>query len=197
MSEAQAIATYQPMLVSIAYRMVKNLMDAEDIVQDTLLRFYTQKKQDIDNLKAYLIRAVVNNCINHLKKIKQKGEELLDPILHAQWLADFDANQTRVELEADMQQALARIMQKLEPNERVVYLFREAFNFDYQEISELVEKKKDNCRQMFCRAQAKLQEEKEKFSLNFDQCKKTLNTFFDTCKEGNFASLQEQLSKKD
>jgi RNA polymerase sigma factor (sigma-70 family) len=197
MSEAQTIAMYQPMLVSVAYRMVKNLMDAEDIVQDTLLRFYSQQKREVENLKAYLLRAVVNNCLNHIKKLKQKGEELLDPILHAQWLADFDAGQTRLELEADMQQALARILQKLEPNERIVYLFREAFNFDYAEIAELVEKKKDNCRQLFCRAQAKLNEERERFSLNVDHCRKTLNAFFETCREGNFGLLQEQLKKRE
>ncbi len=191
--ERVTISQYQPMLVSIAYKMVNNIMDAEDIVQDTLLKFLSTNSQHIQNVKAYLIKAVTNNCINHLKKLKQNAEELLDPLLHSEWIASFEFDFSKVDLEAELSQAFKVVMQKLEPNERAVYLFREVFSFDYSEIAEIVEKKKDNCRQLYCRAQGKLREEKERFNLNIDQQKQTFNSFLESCREGSFKNLIDLL----
>ena len=84
-------------------------------------------------------------------------------------------------------------MQKLEPSERAVYLFREVFSFDYAEIAEIVEKKKDNCRQLFCRAQSKLQQEKTRFNLNLDHHRQTFNNFVESCREGSFKNLIDSL----
>ena len=193
MSNDKAIVMYQPMLVSIAYKMVNNLMDAEDIVQDTLLKFLSSNREHIQNVKAYLIKAVTNNCINHLKKLRQNAEELIDPILHAEWLGSLDFDLNKIDLEIELSQAMKVLMQKLEPSERAVYLFREVFSFDYSEIAEIVEKKKDNCRQLFCRAQGKLQQEKERFSLNLDQHKQTFNSFLEGCREGSFKNLMDTL----
>lgn len=193
MSDERVIASYQPMLVSIAYKMVNNMMDAEDIVQDTLLKFLSTNRQHIQNIKAYLIKSVTNNCINHLKKLRQNAEELIDPLLHAEWMDSFDFDFYKIDLEAELSQAMKVLMQKLEPNERAVYLFREVFSFDYSEIAEIVEKKKDNCRQLFSRAQGKLQEEKQRFNLNIDQHKKTFNSFLEGCREGSFKNLVDNL----
>lgn len=193
MTNEAAIIQYQPLLISIAQRMVKNMMDAEDIVQDTFLKFLSQPPRTIENLKAYLVRAVINNCLNHLKKLRQSAEEMLDPLMHAEWLAHFDLNMSLTEREGEVSEALKILLQKLEPSERTVYLFREVFNFDYAEIAEIVEKKKDNCRQLFCRAQAKLQEEKIRFSFNMDQHKQTLQAFMESCRQGSFLGLIDNL----
>lgn len=168
-------------------------MDAEDIVQDTLLKFLSSNRDHIQNTKAYLIRAVTNNCINHLKKLKLNAEEIIDPLLHAEWLGALDFDFQKIDLEAELSQALKVVMQKLEPNERAVYLFREVFSFDYSEIAEIVEKKKDNCRQLFSRAQSKLQQEKHRFNLNLDQHKKTFSSFLEGCREGSFKNLVDSL----
>lgn len=195
MTYEAAIVQYQPLLITIAQRMVKNVMDAEDIVQDTFLKFLSQPPRTIENLKAYLVRAVVNNCLNHLKRLRHSAEELLDPLLHAEWLAHFDININFIEREGEVSEALKVLLQKLEPSERAVYLFREVFNYDYAEIAEIVEKKKDNCRQLYCRAQAKLQQEKVRFSFNMDQHKQTLHTFLDSCRNGSFLELVDNLKE--
>lgn len=193
MNDERVISMYQPMLVSIAYKMVNNLMDAEDIVQDTLLKFLSSNRQHIKNIKAYLIKSVTNNCINHLKKLKQNAEELIDPLLHAEWMGSFDFDFQKVDLDTELSAALKVLMQKLEPSERAVYLFREVFSFDYSEIAEIVEKKKDNCRQLFCRAQSKLQEEKTRFNLNLDHHRQTFTSFVESCREGSFKNLIDSL----
>lgn len=196
MSDDREISMYQPMLVSIAYKMVNNLMDAEDIVQDTLLKFLSSNRQHIQNTKAYLIKSVTNNCINHLKKLKQNAEEIFDPLLHAEWMGSFDFDFQKIDLDAELSQAMKVLMQKLEPSERAVFLFREVFSFDYSEIAEIVEKKKDNCRQLFCRAQSKLQQEKNRFNLNFDHHRQTFNSFVESCREGSFKNLIDSLTSE-
>ena len=194
------VNTYRPMLLSIAQGMVNNIMDAEDIVQDTFLKFLSQAHEKIENIKAYLVRAVINNCINHIKKLKQSAEELLDPIFHSKWLSQLDDRIQHMEWEVELSSAVKVVMEKLEPNERVVYMFREVFNFEYNEISDILEKKKDNCRQLFCRAKAKLQEEKSRFEISLEQHKQTFQAFVNSCQAGSFPelmnSLKDEVSKK-
>ncbi|MBW3544609.1 MAG: RNA polymerase subunit sigma, partial [Bacteroidetes bacterium] len=126
-------------------------------------------------------------------KLKQNAEEIIDPLLHAEWMGSMDFDLHKIDLDAELSAALKVLMQKLEPSERAVFLFREVFSFDYAEIAEIVEKKKDNCRQLFCRAQAKLQEEKVRFSFNMDQHKQTLQTFMESCRQGSFLGLIDNL----
>ena len=80
MTHTQAISLYQPMLQSIAYKMVGSIADAEDIVQDTFLKWLSVDHKRIDNTKSYLVRAVTNNCINHINSLNRKKNEFLDSI---------------------------------------------------------------------------------------------------------------------
>ena len=67
LTQTQTIALYHPMLHSIALRIVKCKADAEDIVQDTFLKWLSIEKEQIQNTRAYLIKSVTNNCLNHLQ----------------------------------------------------------------------------------------------------------------------------------
>ena len=66
MNQSQAIQLYQPTLRSIAYNLVRSRADADDIVQETFLKWLSIDSDKIQNTKAYLIKAVTNNCLNHL-----------------------------------------------------------------------------------------------------------------------------------
>jgi RNA polymerase sigma factor (sigma-70 family) len=76
MSKEQTIAIYQPLLQAIAYKIVRCKADAEDIVQETFLKWLSSGPKKIENTKAYLITAVKNNCLNHLNALRRKKEEL-------------------------------------------------------------------------------------------------------------------------
>ena len=77
MSQDQDIAHYQPLLHAIAYKIVRCKADAEDIVQETFLKWLTLGPGRVENTKAYLITAVKNNCLNHINSLRHKKEELL------------------------------------------------------------------------------------------------------------------------
>ena len=106
MNQAQTITLYQPTLQRIAYNLVRSKADAEDIVQETFLKWLSIKSDKIQNTKAYLIKAVTNNCLNHIQSLKKKKEEYLDSINVTEFIHRFKENNfAHLDLEADLAKA--------------------------------------------------------------------------------------------
>ena len=123
MNPSQAIQLYQPTLRSIAYNLVRSHADADDIVQETFLKWLSIDSDKIQNTKAYLIKAVTNNCLNHLNSLKKKKEEYLDSINVSEFIHRFKENNfAHLDLEADLSKAFKVMLTKLEPLERAVYV---------------------------------------------------------------------------
>jgi len=163
MNQSQVIALYQPLLQSIAYKMVGSLADAEDIVQDTLMKWLTIDAEKINNTKAYLIKAVKNNCINHIATLKRKKDECLHN-LNPSELIDWYKEKELFKFDKDneISVALQVLHKKLEPVERGIFVLRELFDFDYEELQQIFDKKKENCRKLLSRAKEKLSREPNK-----------------------------------
>ena len=196
LTPGQTITLYQPLLQQIAMRMLKSKPDAEDVVQETFIKWLSQEQEKIKNTKAYLVRAVTNNSINHLKVLKQKRLHYLDSI---NWqdivekvreTTDF----SHIDIEVEISRALQILQQKLEPLERAVYVLREVFDFDYKALQQVLDKKQDHCRQVFCRAKKKLREETEHFNSVFQPKKAALlESFRHACDFGQPLDLIAQL----
>ena len=196
MSRDQAITLYQPMLHAIAYNIVRCKADAEDIVQETFLKWLSLGPKKVEDTRAYLIRAVRNNCLNHINTLRHKKEELLNQHTIAEIIGRFkETSFAHLDLDAELAKAMKILHAKLEPLERAVYLLKEVFDFDYEALQDTFDKKKDHCRQLFCRAKKKLSEETAK--LNFDLPDKStlLETFRKACDFGNAAELVQELKK--
>ena len=193
MTQAQTIALYQPLLQTIAYNLVRCKQDAEDIVQETFIKWLSAEQHKIQNTKAYLIKAVTNNCINHLNSIKRKKEEYIENVSEA--LLKFkETNLSHLDIDIDVDTALAVISHKLEPLERAVYLLKEVFDFDYDALQETLNKKKDHCRQLFCRAKKKLNDETSK--IHIPTKAELLTSFRNACRFGNPSELILELKKE-
>jgi RNA polymerase sigma factor (sigma-70 family) len=177
-------------------RMLRCKADAEDIVQETFIKWLSQEQEKIKNTKAYLIRAVTNNCINHLQSMRSKRVEYLESFQWPELIERFKETTdfSHIDLEAELSKAFQVLQNKLEPLERAVYVLKEVFDFDYKSLQELLDKKQDHCRQLFCRAKKKLQDEKDHFSAVF-QPKKTalLESFRKACEFGQPLDLVAQL----
>src|SRR5690349_17452524 len=143
---------------AIAMRLLRCKADAEDIVQETFIKWLNTEQEKIQNTKAYLIKAVTNNCLNHLQALKRKKEECLESIHWNEFVEKFrETDFSHIDLEAELSKAFQVLQQKLEPLERAVYVLKEAFDFDYKALQETLDKKQEHCRQLFCRAKKKLQ----------------------------------------
>jgi RNA polymerase sigma-70 factor (ECF subfamily) len=157
MNQAQTITLYQPLLNTIAYRIVRCKADAEDIVQETFLKWLTIDQEKIENTKAYLIKAVTNNCLSHLETIKKKKEEYLETINSSEFVQKLkEMNFSHLDLDVDLKHAFKVMQAKLQPLERAVFLLKEVFDFDYDSLTKTLDKKKDHCRQLLARAKKKL-----------------------------------------
>jgi len=157
-------------------RMLKCKADAEDIVQETFMKWLSQEQTKIRNTKAYLIRSVTNNCINHLKSIRNKRLEYMDSFHWPEFVEKFreTTDFSHIDLEAELSKAFHVLQTKLEPLERAVYVLKEVFDFDYKALQDLLDKKQGHCRQVFCRAKKKLKEEKDHFNAVFQPKKAAL-----------------------
>jgi RNA polymerase sigma factor (sigma-70 family) len=173
MNTSQTIALYQPLLQTIAYNLVRCKEDAEDIVQETFLKWLSLDQAKIENTKAYLIRAVTNNCLTHLQTIKRKKELCLENV--AEVFKQFkETNLAQFDLDINLDAAFKVLHVKLEPLERAVFILREIFDFEYDEVQKTLDKKKDHCRQLLARAKKKLNDETARINFNFQNSSKIL-----------------------
>jgi RNA polymerase sigma factor (sigma-70 family) len=201
LNHAQAITLYQPLLHNIAYNLLRCKADAEDMVQDTFMKWLSIDQTKIQNTKAYLIRAVTNNCLNHLNSLKRKKEEYWDSIMLSQLVVKFkESDFAHIDLEKELAAAFKVIQSKLEPLERATYLLKEVFDFDYEAIQKVVDKKADHCRQLFSRAKKKLNDSSSKIKMELPDASQLFESFKNACTIDDIAesylSGKQALSKK-
>ena len=155
MSETQVILNYHTLLHSIAWRLTGCANAAEDIVQDTYLKWLTIGPEKVRNTRAYLVTSVRNNCIRYMESLQQKKSEWLEQ-LPAGWTDKLQVSSHNIFAEEEVKHALAVIHHHLEPVEKGIFILRGIFQLEYEELQEIFEKKKEHCRQLFSRARKKI-----------------------------------------
>jgi RNA polymerase sigma factor (sigma-70 family) len=194
LNHAQAITLYQPMLHNIAYNLLRCKADAEDMVQDTFMKWLSIDQTKIQNTKAYLIKSVTNNCLNHLNALKRKKEEYWDSFMLSQLMVKFkESDFAHIDFEKELAAAFKVIQSKLEPLERATYLLKEVFDFDYEAIQKVVDKKADHCRQLFSRAKKKLNDSSSKIKMELPDASQLFESFKNACTIDNATELINHL----
>jgi len=197
MTQAQTIALYQPLLHRIAYNLVRCNADAEDIVQETFLRWLTIDQQKIDNTKAYLIKAVTNNCLSHLETLKRKKEECIESFNSIEFVQKLkEVNFSHLDLDAELKNAFKVMQAKLQPLERAVFLLKEVFDFDYDSLQKTLDKKKDHCRQLLARARKKLSDESSRVHFDMSGASQLMDKFKSESIADLISHLKEDIKKK-
>jgi RNA polymerase sigma-70 factor (TIGR02957 family) len=147
----------QPLMFSLAYRMLGSVMDAEDIVQEAFLSLNraASAPEPIHNIKAYLSRIVTNRCIDYLRSAQKQREVYVGPWL-PEPLVTLENNKNdpyyMYQQNESISTAYLLLLQQLSSVERAVFLLREVLQYDYEEIAAIVGKSSTNCRQLFHRA---------------------------------------------
>jgi RNA polymerase sigma-70 factor (ECF subfamily) len=194
LNHAQVITLYQPLLHRIAYNLLRCKADAEDVVQETFMKWLSIDHEKIENTKAYLIKAVTNNCINHLQSLKKKKEEYWDSIQLSELMVKFKESElANIDLEKELSAAFRVIQTKLEPLERAAYLLKEVFDYEYDEIQKVLDKKADHCRQLLSRARKKLEEEKGKIKIDLSDTSHLFESFKSACTLNNASEFIQHL----
>ncbi|WP_226536742.1 RNA polymerase sigma-70 factor [Fictibacillus halophilus] len=149
----QLFMVHRPLLFSLAYRMLGSVQDAEDIVQEAYLTLSETTTEHVLNPKAYLCKMVTNRCIDLLKSAKKQRESYTGPWLPEPLLIDDkeDPAQNYI-MKESLSTAYLLLLEQLSETERAVFLLREALQYDYDAIADVVGKSSTNCRQIYHRA---------------------------------------------
>ena len=136
-------------LFGIAYRMLGSVTDAEDMVQETFLRWQKNESAEIKSAEAWLATVVTRLCINHLKSARVQREEYVGVWLPEPVIAEYTANpRENVQQAESLSIAFLVILETLSPTERAVYLLKEVFGYEFDEVARIVQKSEPNCRQL-------------------------------------------------
>jgi RNA polymerase sigma-70 factor (ECF subfamily) len=187
---------YRGLLFSIAYRMIGSVADAEDMLQETFIRWQqTPSDEDIRSPRAYLVTVISRLCINHLQSARVQREEyvgqwLPEPVLTAPGSLPLDI----LCADESLSMAFLLLLERLTPIERAVFLLREIFDYEYSEIATAVGQTEVNCRQILRRARQHISEVRPRFRANAQERNVLFERFLEATRSGDLAGLVALLS---
>lgn len=193
-----AFRELQPLLFSIAYRMLSTASDAEDIAQEAFIR-YLQALHDgveIESPKAYLSAVVTRLAIDRRRSAAVRRETYVGQWLPEPLLTDNGDTDpvTKLEQSDSLSMAFLLVLERLGPVERAVFLLRDVFGYGYGEIAEIVQKSEPNCRQLAARARRHVQADRPRFETTKVKLEELATKFFAAYTEGDMDGLVELLA---
>ena len=199
MDERDAYAEYRPLLFSIAYRMIGSVSEAEDIVQETFLRFHRADTEQVESPKAYLSAITTRLAIDHLRSARVRRETYVGPWLPEPLVTDdsdaLGADPARHAETADsLSLAFLVLLERLSPVERAVFLLREVFGYGYGEIADVVAKREDNVRQIAARARHHVEDGRPRFEADRGHREELARRFLAAVEEGDTDGLVGMLA---
>jgi RNA polymerase sigma-70 factor (ECF subfamily) len=194
MNQLEIFTEYRALLFSIAYNMLGIVQDAEDIVQETYLKWAAVNPVEIKNHKAFLVKIVTNLSINYLTSARKKREDyvglwLPEPLMKEKVTDSIKA----VDLYYALSIGMMVLLEKLTPSERAVFLLKDVLSYEYSEIADILSKSEDNCRQIFSRAKKNLGGREKRFQIDIQVHEKMLQKFLNAVNHGNTEELIDLL----
>src|SRR5438067_598508 len=195
-NRVESLESYRTYLFSIAYRMLGSAMDAEDMVQETYLRYQATPPQTIHSLKAYLTTILTRLCLDQLQLARRKRELYVGPWLPEPILtAETGDPEKRVDMQESISLAFLVLLEQLQPFERAVFLLREVFAYEFAEIATMLDKSEAACRRSFSRAKLHLREHRPRFPASPQIHQQLLNGYFQAVQTGEMTPLMNLLSE--
>src|SRR5436853_5120100 len=163
-NQGEEFEHYRVLLFSIAYRMTGSASDAEDLVQETYLRYQASASQEIGSLKAYLSTIITRLTLDYLKSARVAREQYIGAWLPEPLLTSEDGGFPLADLEQQEALSLAflRLLEAISPPQPAVFLLHEVFDYPFSEIGSMLEKSPANCRQIFHRARQALHDKRKR-----------------------------------
>ena len=183
-----AFMTVRPRLFGIAYRMMGSAADAEDIVQDVWLRWQSIDRSVIVNPAAYLATATTRLCINAATSARARRETYVGPWLPEPVDTGADSH-LGPERDQSLKLAILVLLEKLTPTERAAYVLREAFDYPYSQIAEILRLEEANARQLVTRARKHVSEGR-RASADSGEQRRLLAAFVEAARKGDMAALE-------
>ena len=177
----------RPLAFAIAYRMLGSVAEAEDVVQEALLRLH--RAEAVEHPKAFVATVVTRLSIDQLRSARARRETYVGP-----WLPEPIVTESRPDDES-VSMALLVTLERLNPVERAVFLLHDVFDYGYDEIAEIVGKSRENCRQLALRARRHVEARRPRFEPSREQREALAARFFEAIREGDLDGLVSLLAE--
>jgi RNA polymerase sigma-70 factor (TIGR02957 family) len=189
----EAFVAHRNLLFTVAYEMLGSAADAEDVLQETWLRWADADLSAVRDQRAYLVRITTRQSLNRLRTVGRRRESyvgswLPEPLLTAPDVADD------VELAESVSMAMLLVLETLAPTERAVFVLREVFDLGYDEIADAVDKSAVAVRQIAHRARAHVAARRPRGTVSPAETRRVLDAFRRAVETGDVQGLLDVLA---
>ncbi|KQP18426.1 RNA polymerase subunit sigma-24 [Pseudorhodoferax sp. Leaf267] len=196
MATDDLFTTLRPRLFAIGYRMLGTRADADDLVQDTWLRWQAAEHGTLASAEAWLVTVATRLAIDRLRAAKVEREAyvgfwLPEPLVQL----DEHTPEAAAEQAGELSVALMWVLERLAPEERAAYLLREVFDQDYADIAATLGKSEAACRQLVHRAAERVRREQPRFAVPREAHRRVLERFIAAARSGQRDAMQALLAE--
>lgn len=180
-------------LIGLSYRITGSMSDAEDIVNESFIKWLASNHASIQSPKAWLTTVTTRLSIDHLKSAKVQREAYVGPWLPEPYVEDSEVPDRQYELDETVSIALMILLDGLTPGERASFILHDLFHYSFDEISNILVKTTPACRKLASRAREKVRRGAPTFTSNKDEYKEITSAFFEAVKNGELNNLVKLL----
>jgi RNA polymerase sigma-70 factor (ECF subfamily) len=188
-----AFVAHRNLLFTVAYEMLGSAADAEDVLQETWLRWAGVDLGTVREQRAYLVRITTRQALSRLRTLGRRRESYVGPWLPEPLLTTPDVAED-VELADSVSMAMLLVLETLAPTERAVFVLREVFDLGYEEIAEAVGKSPAAVRQIAHRARAHVAARRPRGAVSPDESREALDAFRRAVETGDLQGLVDVLA---
>ena len=189
----EAFVAHRNLLFTVAYEMLGSAADAEDVLQETWLRWVKVDVDEVHDHRAYLVRITTRQSLNRLRTMQRRKEAYVGPWLPEPLLTAPDVAQD-VELAESVSMALMLVLETLSPTERAVFVLREVFEVGYDEIAAAVDKSPAAVRQIAHRARLHVDARRPRQAVSPRETRAALESFQRALETGDLQELLDVLA---
>ena len=189
----EAFVAHRNLLFTVAYEMLGSAADAEDVLQETWLRWVDVDRSEVRDERAYLVRITTRLALNRMRTNARRRESYVGPWLPEPLLTAPDVAED-VELADSVSVAMLTLLETLAPTERAVFVLREVFDLGYDEIAAAVDKTPAAVRQIASRARAHVAERRPRAESTPRERDRVLERFMLAASTGDLQSLLDVLA---
>jgi len=179
MTDTLDVERYRPRLFGIAYRMLGDVAEAQDLVQETFLRWHQADRGSVAAPEGWLVAVVSRLAIDRLRRAATERAAYHGPWLPEPIATDAAAPDYRAELASDLSMALLVLLERLGPEERAAFLLRDVFDADYETIAQAVGRSAPAVRQMVHRARERVRSDRVRHAVSAETHERLLGRFLD------------------
>jgi RNA polymerase sigma-70 factor (ECF subfamily) len=186
---------HRPHLLGLAYRMLGEMSGAEDIVQEAWLRWRREDSHTIRDPRAWLSAVTVRLALDGLRSARARREKYVGPWLPEPLMPDdmralaADTPAAHAELASDLSLALLHVLERLSPEERAALILHDAFDCDFAEIAEMLNKNEAACRKLVSRARERVKADRPRYTISKEQHLEMIGRFAQAVATGDMSNV--------